>query len=215
MQLFTEILMNVTLPIVALVGLGFGAQRRLNLDVPSLNRLIVFIIMPAFLLHFLSAARQPIGELWPTIYFTAIQFALLLLLGWLAAKLFRLPAEYAPILAMATVYANVGNYGIPLVKLAFPESFILHQSVITSMMTILIVSVGAWMLAPDRGERGMLARLKVAFETPVVPAVLVGLALRAAEIRLPPVIGTPIELIGTTFPPLALFALGAQLAQTG
>lgn len=112
MQLFTEILMNVTLPIVALVGLGFGAQRRLNLDVPSLNRLIVFIIMPAFLLHFLSAARQPIGELWPTIYFTAIQFALLLLLGWLAAKLFRLPAEYAPILAMATVYANVGNYGI-------------------------------------------------------------------------------------------------------
>ena len=215
MQLFTEILMNVTLPVVALVGLGFGAQRRLNLDVPSLNRLIVFIIMPAFLLHFLSAARQPIGELWPTIYFTAIQFALLLLLGWLAAKLFRLPAEYAPILAMATVYANVGNYGIPLVKLAFPESFILHQSVITSMMTILIVSVGAWMLAPDRGERGMLARLKVAFETPVVPAVLVGLALRAAEIRLPPVIGTPIELIGTTFPPLALFALGAQLAQTG
>lgn len=100
-------------------------------------------------------------------------------------------------------------------KLAFPESFILHQSVITSMMTILIVSVGAWMLAPDRGERGMLARLKVAFETPVVPAVLVGLALRAAEIELPPVIGTPIELIGTTFPPLALFALGAQLAQTG
>lgn len=54
---------------------------------------------------------------------------------------------------MATVYANVGNYGIPLVKLAFPEPFILHQSVITSMMTMLIVSVGAWMLAPSRGER--------------------------------------------------------------
>jgi predicted permease len=215
MQLFTDILMNVTLPIVALVGLGFGAQWKLRLDVPSLNRLLVFVIMPAFLIHFLSSARQPISELWPTIYFTAIQFVLLILLGWLAAKLFRLPMEFAPILAMATVYANVGNYGIPLVKLAFPERFMLHQSVITSMMTMLIVSVGAWMLAPKREETGVLVRLKIAFETPVVPAVLVGIALRAAEIRLPAIVATPLELIGSTFPPLALFALGAQLAETG
>jgi predicted permease len=215
MQLFTDILMNVTLPIVALVGLGFGAQWKLRLDVPSLNRLLVFVIMPAFLIHFLSSARQPISELWPTIYFTAIQFVLLILLGWLAAKLFRVPMEFAPILAMATVYANVGNYGIPLVKLAFPERFMLHQSVITSMMTMLIVSVGAWMLAPKREETGVLVRLKIAFETPVVPAVLVGIALRAAEIRLPAIVATPLELIGSTFPPLALFALGAQLAETG
>jgi malate permease and related proteins len=215
MQLFTDILMNVTLPIVALVGLGFGAQWKLRLDVPSLNRLLVFVIMPAFLIHFLSSARQPISELWPTIYFTAIQFVLLILLGWLAAKLFRLPMEFAPILAMATVYANVGNYGIPLVKLAFPERFMLHQSEITSMMTMLIVSVGAWMLAPKREETGVLVRLKIAFETPVVPAVLVGMALRAAEIRLSAIVATPLELIGSTFPPLALFALGAQLAETG
>lgn len=215
MQLFLDILMRVTLPIVALVGLGFGAQSRLKLDVPSLNRLLVFVIMPAFLVHFLSSANQPIGELLPTIYFTAVQFAALMALGWLAAKIFRLPAEFAPILAMATVYANVGNYGIPLVKLAFPESFILHQSVITSMMTMLIVSVGAWLLAPARAETGIVARLKVAFETPVVPAVIIGLVLRGFEIRLPPILATPIELIGQTFPPLALFALGAQLAETG
>lgn len=215
MQLFSDILLNVTLPIVALVGLGFGAQRRLKLDVPSLNRLIVFVLMPAFLVHFLSAANQPISELWPTIYFTAIQFVALMLMGWFAAKLFRLPDEFAPILAMATVYANVGNYGIPLVKLAYPESFILHQSVITSMMTMLIVTVGVWMLAPKRAESGVLARLKVAFETPVVPAILLGLALRAAEVRLPTIVATPLELIGSTFPALALFALGAQLADTG
>lgn len=215
MQLFADILLTVTLPIIALVGLGFGAQKRLHLDVPSLNRLLVFVIMPAFLVHFLASARQPIATLWPTIYFTAIQFAALMALGWLAAVVFRLPREFRPIMAMATVYANVGNYGIPLVKLAFPEDFILHQSVITSMMTMLIVSVGAWMLAPSRGDTGALSRLKVAFETPVVPAVIIGLTLRALEIRLPPIIGLPIELIGSTFPPLALFALGAQLAETG
>lgn len=213
MQLFTDILLTVTLPIIALVGLGYGAQRKLALDVPSLNRLIVFVIMPAFLVHFLSSARQPIETLWPTIYFTAIQFAALMALGWLVAFLFRLPSEYRAIFAMATVYANVGNYGIPLVKLAYPADFILHQSVITSMMTMLIVSVGAWLLAP-RQDTSMLGRLKVAFETPVVPAVIVGLALRALDVRLPPILATPLELIGATFPPLALFTLGAQLAGT-
>ncbi len=55
----------------------------------------------------------------------------------------------------------------------------------------------------------------MAFETPVVPAVIVGLALRAAEIHLSPIVAMPLELIGATFPPLALFALGALLAETG
>ncbi|MFV0367884.1 MAG: AEC family transporter [Hyphomicrobiaceae bacterium] len=215
MQLFNDILMNVTLPIVALVGLGFGAQKRLKIDVPSLNRLLVFVIMPAFLVHFLASANQTIGDLWPTIYFTAIQFVALMAMGWFAARLFRLPPEFAPVFAMATVYANVGNYGLPLVKLAFPESFILHQSVITSMMTMLMVTVGVWMLAPKREDSSLLGRLKVAFETPVIPAVILGLALRAAEVRLPSIVGLPLELIGSTFPPLALFALGAQLADTG
>ena len=32
-----------------------------------------------------TSARQPIATLWPTIYFTAIQFAALMALGWLAA----------------------------------------------------------------------------------------------------------------------------------
>jgi len=214
MQLFADILLTVTLPIIALVGLGYVAQHKLSLDVPSLNRLIVFVIMPAFLVHFLSAARQPIGALWPTIYFTAIQFAALMTMGWLVAFLFRLSSEYRAIFAMAAVYANVGNYGIPLVKLAFPESFILHQSIITSMMTLLIVSVGAWMLAPPREDASLLGRLKMAFETPVVPAIVIGLMLRALEWRLPPIVATPLELIGSTFPPLALFTLGAQLAGT-
>ncbi len=144
MQLFSDVLMNVTLPIVALVGLGVGAQHKLKLEVPCLNRVLVFVIMPAFLTQFLSSAREPIGERWPTIYFTSVQFAVLMAVGWLAARLIRLPPEYAPILAMATVQANAGNFGIPPVKLAFPERFLLHQSVITSMMTMLIVSVSAW-----------------------------------------------------------------------
>lgn len=212
MELFLDILLKVTLPIIALVGIGWITQRWLTLDVASLNRLLVFVAMPCFLVHYLSTATQPIGEVWPTIYFTVIQFAALMLLGLVAAVTFQLPRSYWPVVAMATVYANVGNFGIPMVSLAFPAEFIVHQSVITSLMTILIVSVGQWLLAPSTATTGFLARIKGAFETPVVPAVALGLGLRALEVRLPPILAVPVEMTGSIFAPLALLALGAQLA---
>ncbi|MDX2289391.1 MAG: AEC family transporter [Hyphomicrobiaceae bacterium] len=212
MDLFLDIAMKVTLPIVAISALGYIMQARINLDVASINRLLMNVVMPCFLVHFLSTAKQPIGEIWPTVYFTLAQFMVLIPLGWLAAVIFRLPAHFAPLIAMATVYANVGNYGIPLVQLAFPPEFILHQSVITSLMTMLMVTVGAWLLAPDTGKGSILGRVGMAFETPTIPAVMVGLTLRAFDTPLPAVIATPVAFLGATFPPLALYALGAQLA---
>ena len=149
MNLFLDIAVNVTLPIVAIAALGYVLQARIKLDVASINRLLMFVIMPCFLVHFLSSARQPVSEIWPVAYFTVVQFMVLLPVGWLAAMAFGLPRIYGPLLAMSTVYANVGNYGIPLVQLAFPPEFILHQSVITALMTMLMVTVGAWLLAPQ------------------------------------------------------------------
>ncbi len=212
MDLFIDIAINVTLPIVSIAALGYLMQSRINLDVPSMNRLLMFVIMPCFLIHFLSSARQPVSEIWPVAYFTVVQFLVLIPVGWLAAMACGLPRIFGPLFAMATVYANVGNYGIPLVQLAFPPQFILHQSVITALMTILMVTVGAWLLAPTKDRSGFLSRIKMAFETPVIPAVILGLSLRAFEVQLPHAIATPIQLLGSTFPPLALFALGAQLA---
>ncbi len=212
MNLFFDIAINVTLPIVAIAALGYVMQARIKLDVASINRLLVMVIMPCFLVHFLASANQPVSEIWPVAYFTVVQFLFLIPVGWLTALAFGLPRSFGPLFAMATVYANVGNYGIPLVQLAFPSEFLLHQSVITALMTVLMVTVGIWLLAPSEKQATLTARLGKAFETPIVPAVILGLILRAFEIRLPQAIGTPIELLGATFPPLALFAMGAQLA---
>lgn len=212
MDLFLDILLKVTLPIVALVALGSALQPRLRLDVTGLNRLQVFVVMPCFLLHHLSAAEVPIAAVWPTIYFSLVQFALLIAVGWVAALLFRVERDLVPVLALTTVYANVGFFGIPVVQLAFPPEFILHQSVITSLITILMVTVGVWLLAPLQSGSGPFARLRQAFDTPVIPAVFGGLILRALEIKLPPVLAAPVQMMGSIFTPLALYTLGAQLA---
>ena len=86
------------------------------------------------------------------------------------------------------------------------------------MMTILVCTVGVWLLAPHRdgaGNVGVWAKFRSAFETPLLPSVALGLALRTWQIELPPLASQPLQLLGSIFTPLALYTLGAQIAAAG
>ncbi len=210
MSLFLEILTQVTLPIITLVALGWLLQPRLKLDVGSLNRLQVYVVMPAFLVHFLSSGKQPIAEVWPVVTFGVIQFLILIPLGWLLVVLFRMRRSLGPMMGLGTAYANVGFFGIPVTQLAFGSEYLLHQSVLTALMAVLVCTVGVWLLAPSGGSK--LGKLKNVFETPLIPSVVLGLSLRGFEVELPVVVSQPLQFLGSIFTPLALYTLGAQVA---
>ena len=173
MDLFTDILTRVTLPIITLVALGWLLQGRLKLDVPTLNRIQVYVVMPAFLIHFLSSGQQPLSVIWPVVTFGVIQFAILIPLGWLLVIFFRQRRSLGPIMGLGTAYANVGFFGIPVTQLAFGDEYLIHQSVLTALMAVLVCTVGVALMAPPGGSR--LAKLKTAFETPLIPSVVIGL----------------------------------------
>jgi predicted permease len=48
----------------------------------------------------------------------------------------------------------------------------------------------------------------------MIPAVVLGLLLKVIEVRLPPLLAVPLQIMGSAYTPVALFALGAQLAAT-
>lgn len=211
MTLFADILTKVTLPIIALVALGYLLQPRLKLDVPTLNRVQVYVVMPAFLIHFLSAGKQPLAVVWPVFYFGIVQFMILIPIGWLLVLLFRVRRSLGPMMGLGTAYANVGFFGIPVTQLAFGPDYLIHQSVLTALMAILVCTLGVWMLAPA-GEKGLIAKLRIAFETPLIPSVALGLLLRGFEVELPAVLSQPMQFLGSIFTPLALYTLGAGIA---
>ncbi|HEX7074697.1 MAG TPA: AEC family transporter [Hyphomicrobiaceae bacterium] len=210
MSLFIEILTQVTLPIITLVALGWLLQPRLKLDVGSLNRLQVYVVMPAFLVHFLSTGNQPLSVIWPVVYFSVVQFIILIPLGWLLVHLLRMRPSLGPMMGLGTAYANVGFFGIPVTQLAFGADYLIYQSVLTALMAILVCTVGVWLLAPAGGSR--LVKLRNAFETPLIPSVILGIALRGLEVELPALVGQPLQFLGSIFTPLALYTLGAQVA---
>ena len=211
MSLFIDILTKVTLPIITLVALGWLLQGKLKLDIGTLNRVQVYVVMPAFLVHFLSAGKQPLSVIWPVFYLGIVQFLFLIPIGWLVVMIFRQRQSLGPVMGLGTAYANVGFFGIPVTQLAFGSEYLIYQSVLTALMSVLVCTVGVWMLAPaDHG--GKWGKLKTVFETPLVPAVALGLALRGFQIELPPLVSQPLQFLGSIFTPLALYTLGAQIA---
>ncbi len=209
MTLFVDILTKVTLPIITLVALGWLLQPKLKLDVASLNRVQVYVVMPAFLVHFLSAGKQPLSVVWPVVYFGIVQFMILIPIGWLLVLLLRMRKSLGPMMGLGTAYANVGFFGIPVTQLAFGPDYLIHQSVLTALMAVLVCTLGVWLLAPAGGG---LSKLRTAFETPLIPSVGIGLTLRGLEIELSPVVSQPLQFLGSIFTPLALYTLGAGIA---
>lgn len=210
MALFVEILTRVTLPIIALAALGYALQGWLKLDIGTLTRLQVNVVMPAFLVHFLSTGKQPLDTVWVVAQLAVVQFLLLTAFGWLIATMLSVRRTLRPAMGLSTAYANVGFFGIPVTQLAFGAEYLLHQSVLTAIITILVCTLGVWLMCPR--DVGMAGKLRTAFETPLIPSVALGLGLRYFQIELPPVASQPLQLLGAIFTPLALYTLGAQIA---
>jgi predicted permease len=134
MDLFVDILTRVTLPIIALAALGFLLQPWLRLDIGTLTRVQVNVVMPAFLIHVLSTGKQPLDIVWLVATLSVIQFMILIPLGWLIVIALRLRGSLGPIMGLGVAYANVGFFGIAIAQLAFGPEYLLHQSVLVAMI---------------------------------------------------------------------------------
>lgn len=212
MNLFIEILTTVTLPIVVLMGLGWLVRKRLELNVRTLSRLLLNVILPCALFHFLTKAELPLAESWPTVWFTVLQFVFLTAVGWGIASLCRLPQDIRPVVAVAVAFANTGNFGLPVAQLAFPPDYLLHQTLIVSLHSVLIIPFGVMALASRNG--GLLQSIRALIFSPMIIGVALGLLVKGFEISLPRIVTHPVELVAGAYIAIALFTLGAQLAET-
>ncbi|MEC9368173.1 MAG: AEC family transporter [Pseudomonadota bacterium] len=210
MDIFLDILTRITAPIVALMALGWIAQHYLLLDAPSLSRMLVNVVLPCAFVHFLTTADLPLAAVWPTVWFTILSFGVLLALGWAIAAPFDRLKGSAVVIGIAAAFPNTGNYGIALAQLAFEPDYLLHQTVIVCLHSILIVLAGVWLL--DHQRKGAGAALQALLRSPMIIAIAAGLLLKSFEVTLPPLLGEPLRIMAGAYTPLALFTLGVQLA---
>ena len=223
------ILFDILAPILILVALGALMRRKFDVDIPTLTKLNIYLFVPAFIFHVVAHGRLSWAEMGGVMLITAVNVVALGLVVWGVGRLLRVSRKTLAAIALAVMFYNSGNYGLPLAALAFPGVGGVHgasatgardgaavQAFVVFAMNILTFTVGLG-IAVSAGAGHWSDGVKKFFRLPMLPVIVAALVARwwirgAPGRHLPIAIEKPAEYLADGLIPLALITLGAQLA---
>jgi predicted permease len=109
------------------------------------------------------------------------------------------------------MFANTGNYGLPLVSFAFGEQALPYAVIYFVTTTLLFYTFGV--LVASLGHMNFKTALLELLKIPTVYAVLLAVLIRMWNITIPVPVARAVELASNGMIPLMLILLGIQLTQ--
>jgi hypothetical protein len=197
-----------------MVGIGWLIDRAGRLDLSTLVRLNIYIVVPAFIFVHVVDSNLSGGAAARIMGFTASIIATMYLLSALVGRWKKYEPGQTRALQLATMFYNSGNYGIPLMALAYPGVGPLLQVFIVLTQNISTFTVGLALAASTHrsGWRLALPMLRQISIYAVISAVIVRVFhLPVQQVRW---IWVPLHYISDALVAIALITLGIQLSQT-
>jgi malonate transporter len=111
--------------------------------------------------------------------------------------------------ALAATYSNTVFVGVPVLVQAFGPDSLQFAYPVIAFHSLFCFSFYHF---ADEGKAGWTAALASTLRNPIVLALLLGLSLNLAGIRLPPVLTGALDMLGAAALPCALLSLGASVA---
>lgn len=219
MLTFVGIFRDVCLPIILLVGVGWGMDRKFDLKLDTLVKLNIYLFVPAFIFVRVSSSELPQGMGGKIVAFTLCVVAAMYLASSLVSMLRGETAQQRMGLQLSTMFYNSGNWGIPLMALAFPEAGPVIQVFVLMTMNISTFSIGI-LLASAQGALESQGKPWKHFlpmlRQPSIYAILAALMMRSMGNPLDEVafIWKPLEYLASSLVAFALITLGVQLSKT-
>jgi malate permease and related proteins len=197
------------LPIFLISGSAYLAGKYLALDSRTVGRLVFYFFGPVLIFNLITKSQLPLDEMLKTAGFAAavmLSCGLIALLGGLALRLER-RALMAVILV--SMFANNGNFGLPLVSFAFGPSALAHSSIYFITSAVMVNSIGVLIasLGHTDIQRALLGLLKV----PLIYALIVALIVIRFDLTLPVPLERSVTLVAGAAVPMMLVLLGLEL----
>jgi predicted permease len=210
--------LSIVLPLFALILVGFVFARSGRLGADGVKGIGIFVFnlaVPALLFRSMVTGLPHDGAGLSVVYVyylgAAIIFALSMLIGRLA---FGYDLVHQALMAIAATFSNSVLIGIPLIFAAFGREGQIAVLLITSLHSVIFVTLATVLveIGLGTGARPILIARTV-FSNPLLTSVLAGAAWALTGWALPGPIDTFTKLLAGAAAPVALFALGATLAQ--
>ena len=207
------ILENISLPIVLIIAAGYGFQKIFRADVRTLTRLMFYLIIPAMVF----VKILDVDVTWDLVLAVTV-FSLLLevgvfFIGWGTGRLLKQTPAMRGCTINSMVLLNTGNYGIPLVDLAFSANPIAtaSQLFIVVIQNIVTQTVGVWQVC--RGREQQESPWKAIAKMPTLYLLVLAILLRSWGVQIPTPVMIPLRYMSDAFIAVALLVLGMQLAE--
>lgn len=208
-------------PILFLIGLGFLAVRTgyaTSGQIDGLAGFVVNIALPAII--FSTFTGQQLSETINLPYLGAyaggslIAFAIVFVFLRLVL---RRPLTTAAIGALGGTGSNTGFIGFPVASLIFGAPAFLAMPLTMLVENILIIPLALTLAELGRNQGGSLASLLAGtmrrlVAMPLIWAIFAGTALSFANVPIPELLSTSVDLLGRASAPVALFVVGGVVA---
>lgn len=202
---------NNILPIILLGGAGFALGKSLHIEPRSLGRVVFYVFSPVLIFDLLLKNQLKLSEAAGVIAFTV---SIILTIGLITYSLGRvLKIEQKPLISIliTTMFANTGNYGLPLVAFAFGEKALPYAGIYFVTTTLLFYSLGVFLAS--LGHMTLKDAALGLFKVPTLYAVLAALLLNAFDVELPLAVNRAVELAAGGTIPSMLILLGLQMTK--
>lgn len=203
-------ILSSIIPVASIVLLGVVAGKTLKLELPTLSRLVLYVLSPALIADSLyrtelsaeNAAGMVAGSI--TTYF------LLGAIAWMLGKRLGLSDLLQKSFVTTTVFPNAGFMGLPVTLFAL-EELGLERAVIY-MLAHSIVSFTTLPAFLKGG--GFWNQVAFTFKLPIVWGMFLGFGLRFLPGSLPFKLDTSLHLVAQATIPIALLILGMQMSNS-
>ncbi len=202
---------NNILPILLLGGAGFVLGKLLHIDARSLGRVVFYVFSPVLIFNLLIQNHLKMSEAFGVIALTLCVVLGMGLLTFFLGTLFKIERPVLISILITTMFANTGNYGLPLISFAFGEKALSYAGIYFATTTFLFYTLGVLIasLGHMNFKEAALGLLKI----PTMYAVLIALAINAWHIQIPAPVDRAVELAAGGTIPLMLILLGVELTR--
>lgn len=214
-----ELFVQVCAPIFVVVGLGWVLDRKFHLHLESMVKLNIYLLVPAFIFCRVLDTELEGGEAVKIVVFTlgtiGCMYVCSVGLGWWLG----LGEQRRRALSLGTMFYNCGNFGLPLVTLAFGHEGAAVQVYVLATMNVATFTIGLF-LSQESGGAGEVGRhwrtLMKVLRQPTLYALGAGVVCRGMGWRVQEVgwLWEPLDLLQACLIGFALVTLGVQMSQT-
>lgn len=219
--MLTQILLNVTGPIIVMIAIGAWLRHKFHIDVGTMSKLNIYFAIPAFIFHTIANSQLHFADMGAIVAVTLVHTLVLGMLVFGIGRLFNVHHGVLASIALAVMFYNSANYGLPLAELAYPSNTGRNggavQAFVVMTQNLLVFTIGLSIAASMKSGFNWRILLRIT-RLPMIPALLLGLLAKwylgsDPSHALPIIIAKPAQYAAAALIPLALTTLGAQLAQ--